>query len=84
MRSLIDAEKAFAARVVDARKAEGLDAATALVRTGEGKRTMDALRDVTRTAQTMQVELWRSRATGPTAQPDLVSVSGYLGFLASL
>ena len=49
--ALVAAERAFSARVVEARQARGLDAATALVQTGEGKRTMDAIRAATRSAQ---------------------------------
>ena len=44
VRRLIEDEKALSDRVVAARRAEGPDAAAALVATGEGKRLMDALR----------------------------------------
>jgi PAS domain S-box-containing protein len=49
--ALVAAERAFAASVVEARQASGLDAATALVQTGEGKRTMDAIRSATRSVE---------------------------------
>lgn len=41
---LIAAKRDFAARVVALRKEKGFEAATDLVRTGEGKRVMDAIR----------------------------------------
>ncbi|MBE7198114.1 MAG: response regulator [Parafilimonas terrae] len=41
---LIAQKRNFAARVIAARRAQGFDAATDLVRTGEGKRLMDAIR----------------------------------------
>jgi PAS domain S-box-containing protein len=41
---LIAQKRDFAARVVAARREQGFDAATDLVRTGEGKRLMDAIR----------------------------------------
>jgi len=42
--SLIAQKRDFAARVIAARRDQGFDAATDLVRTGEGKRLMDAIR----------------------------------------
>ncbi|SFU34134.1 PAS domain S-box-containing protein [Methylobacterium sp. 174MFSha1.1] len=50
-RGVIAAETDYAARVVAARRAGGQEAALALIQTGEGKRTMDAVRDVTREVQ---------------------------------
>ncbi|MCJ2084522.1 response regulator [Methylobacterium sp. E-005] len=41
---LIAQKRDFAARVIAARRGQGFDAATELVRTGEGKRLMDAIR----------------------------------------
>ncbi|GJD54651.1 Autoinducer 2 sensor kinase/phosphatase LuxQ [Methylobacterium dankookense] len=41
---LVAEKRAFAARVVDERRSGGFEPATALVRTGEGKRLMDAIR----------------------------------------
>ena len=41
---LIAQKRDFATRVIAARRAQGFDAATDLVRTGEGKRLMDAIR----------------------------------------
>ena len=41
---LIAQKREFAARVIAARRGQGFDAATDLVRTGEGKRLMDAIR----------------------------------------
>ncbi|MGX7709009.1 response regulator [Methylobacterium sp. Gmos1] len=50
-RGVIAAETDYAARVVAARRAGGQEAALALIQTGEGKRTMDAVRDLTREVQ---------------------------------
>ncbi|MFE1603140.1 response regulator [Methylobacterium sp. ID0610] len=50
-RRLIQAERAYAARAIAARRQEGAEAAMAIVRTGEGKRTMDAIRALTAAAQ---------------------------------
>ncbi|KMO40813.1 histidine kinase [Methylobacterium variabile] len=47
----VSAERAFAARVVAARRTGDLSAATALVLTGEGKRTTDAIRALTQATQ---------------------------------
>ncbi len=41
---LIAQKRDFAARVITARREQGFEAATELVRTGEGKRLMDAIR----------------------------------------
>ncbi|RVU13781.1 response regulator [Methylobacterium oryzihabitans] len=49
--ALLRAEQDYAGRVVAARDAGGLPAATALVLTGEGKRTMDAVRALIRDTQ---------------------------------
>ncbi|MGX9981570.1 response regulator [Methylobacterium fujisawaense] len=50
-RSLIEAEKTYASRVVAVRRSSGQQAATDLIQTGEGKRSMDAIRDLTRDVQ---------------------------------
>lgn len=44
LEALVADKRDFAARVVALRKEQGFEAATDLVRTGEGKRTMDAIR----------------------------------------
>jgi PAS domain S-box-containing protein len=54
--TLVAAERAFAAAVVAARQAGGLEAATTLVQTGGGKRTMDAIRTEMRAAQDQATE----------------------------
>jgi PAS domain S-box-containing protein len=50
-RSLIEAEKTYATRVVAARRSTGQQTATDLILGGEGKRSMDAIRDLTRDVQ---------------------------------
>ncbi|WP_404810487.1 response regulator [Methylobacterium flocculans] len=52
LREAVDAKRAYAARVIQLRRTEGYDPAVAVVRTGEGKRTMDAVRAATKTVQT--------------------------------
>ncbi|SFH11245.1 response regulator [Methylobacterium gossipiicola] len=51
LRTLVEAKRDFAARVIAVRRGEGYDAAVALARTGEGKRTMDAVRTATKGLQ---------------------------------
>ncbi|TGE00240.1 response regulator [Methylobacterium nonmethylotrophicum] len=50
-RAAIEAERDYAARVVAARQAGGQQAALDLIQTGEGKRAMDTVRDLTREVQ---------------------------------
>ncbi|GEP07411.1 response regulator [Methylobacterium oxalidis] len=50
-RELIEAEKAYAARVIATRRSAGPQAAREFVGTGEGKRSMDAIRGLTRDVQ---------------------------------
>ncbi|ACA17939.1 multi-sensor hybrid histidine kinase [Methylobacterium sp. 4-46] len=50
-RRLIADQRAYAARAVAARREQGPEAASALVRSGEGKRIMDALRTLTAAVQ---------------------------------
>ena len=68
---LIADKRAFAERVVSLRKTQGFEAASALVRGGEGKRVMDAIRveaaavqgaTETRVARTERVDRARSLA----------------------
>ena len=68
---LVADKRTFAANVVSARRDEGFDAATDLVRTGEGKRVMDAIRSEAgrlqaATVQTLQAQRAREslRALG--------------------
>ena len=51
LRGAVEAKRTYAARVIDLRRTQGHDPAVALVRTGEGKRTMDAVRAATRDVQ---------------------------------
>ena len=50
VRDLVSRERAFFARVVASRRDQGADVATALVATGEGRRLMGGIHDVTREA----------------------------------
>ncbi|TNC14431.1 response regulator [Methylobacterium terricola] len=50
-RQVVAAERDYAARVVSLRRTGGLPAATDLIQTGEGKRTMDAVRTLTAQVQ---------------------------------
>ncbi|WP_082523958.1 response regulator [Methylobacterium sp. Leaf399] len=47
LRAAVDAKRTYAARVIALRRDQNYDAAVAVARTGEGKRTMDAVRAVT-------------------------------------
>ncbi|GJD75778.1 response regulator [Methylobacterium goesingense] len=51
LRGAVEAKRTYAARVIDLRRTQGYDPAVALVRTGEGKRTMDAVRAAARDVQ---------------------------------
>ena len=74
LRALIEREKAFSARVVATRAAQGLQAATALVLTGEGKRTMDAIRARTQVSQARAAEALRSIARSERRRGPLLSI----------
>ncbi|KAB1073470.1 response regulator [Methylobacterium planeticum] len=50
-RALVETEKAYAVRVIDLRRLAGQEAAVDLLRGGEGKRTMDAIRGLTQRVQ---------------------------------
>ncbi|KMO13511.1 CHASE3 domain-containing protein, partial [Methylobacterium platani] len=50
-RQVVAAERDYAARVVALRRSEGMQAATDLIQTGEGKRAMDAVRTLTAQVQ---------------------------------
>ncbi|KQO69836.1 histidine kinase [Methylobacterium sp. Leaf469] len=51
LRTFVEAKRAFAARVIAVRRAEGYDPAVVLARTGEGKRTMDGVRAAAKALQ---------------------------------
>jgi PAS domain S-box-containing protein len=51
LRGTVEAKRAYAARVIGLRRSEGYDPAVALVRTGDGKRAMDAVRVAARDVQ---------------------------------
>ncbi|MGY2052598.1 response regulator [Methylobacterium sp. JK268] len=89
-RALVAQERDFAARAVAARREQGAEAAMAMVRSGEGKRAMDALRALTARSQDgAMAALERSaaaeRVRGPLLQVlALAAALGAVGLVARL
>ncbi|MCJ2127953.1 response regulator [Methylobacterium sp. E-045] len=93
LRTLITGERDFARRVVEARDASGFDAAVTLVRTGEGKRMMDGIREATRVGQdhardslarSETTEFWRGLILSLVCAASALAAMGLLGRIALL
>ncbi|CAA2106686.1 Autoinducer 2 sensor kinase/phosphatase LuxQ [Methylobacterium bullatum] len=93
LRNLITGERDFARRVVEARDASGFDAAVTLVRTGEGKRMMDGIREATRVGQdhardslarSETTEFWRGLILSLVCAASALAAMGLLGRIALL
>ncbi|GJE16954.1 response regulator [Methylobacterium marchantiae] len=93
LRTLITGERDFARRVVEARDASGFDAAVTLVRTGEGKRMMDGIREATRIGQdhardslarSETTEFWRGLILSLVCAGSALAAMGLLGRIALL
>ena len=93
LRTLITGERDFARRVVEARDASGFEAAVTLVRTGEGKRMMDGIREATRVGQdhardslarSETTEFWRGLILSLVCAASALAAMALLGRIALL
>ena len=93
LRTLITGERDFARRVVEARDASGFEAAVTLVRTGEGKRMMDGIREATRVGQdhardslarSEKTEFWRGLILSLVCAASALAAMALLGRIALL
>ncbi len=85
--TLVDAKQEFARRVIEARRSQGLDAATALVRSGQDKASMDRVRaavDRLQAAARQQLERAERRENRLTPVLDAAAALATLAAFACL